>query len=631
VSAAATQSIIRIKRQPALRALFDLPIWGCSGGTLDNGKPDKAPRSWRNPQYHAKSNTPATWGTFAQIEQAALRFPHLIDHVGIFTSPAVSALDWDYKPHAEVPAIVQAQAAQFADNYQEVSTSGRGLRCLLLAAGLKFKKRKLKLEPGVDLEIFGSHQYAILTGNAINQGAVLEAGEELSSLLASLEPAQPEPTPRKATPRSTPTGSAAPYWEVASTTWRIADHLERAGYARKAEGRYLAPQSDSGAAGVIVFRGQDGYERCISYHANDPLNNNHANDVFDVFALLEHGGNYKAAIPAACELLGLGRAQVSSDLTALGQLTAGPLTAQEAQQLWDQHGSDVLSRAGEYLTARQMHHHARESVVNLLAYSYQAAAEGQLIASGPMFTLNVGGLQSFAALVGGKTESLRARMETLKDLGMVHDFCRADPSDSKSSWLIKLPGDPRTLPFLGHTPSPFEPPLRPQTTNVRRGEKFTVPASKAREAKAAGTVNPDRHVNPLRALLRMVLQLSKHPGHTAEWHAGTLGMRLNTARKQLSQLAELGYLTTEGKLTCTYQQFFEDMRAWNAERASRRLIKVFDRQQNFAAHTITLARLGVEEARQKVGRMKRLAERCAAGIIRLQDGEAPHMVIGRAA
>jgi len=637
MSATALADIARIKTQPALAPYLELPIWGCSGGTVEKtGKPDKKPRSWRNPNRNAQSNNPATWGTFAQIEQAAHRFPHLVDRVGIFTSPLMRAFDWDFKGHATPPEVVLEQMERFADCYQEFSQSGRGTHCLFLADGLDFKRTKFNLEPissatghGVDIEIFASCQYIIITGNALNQGAPQEAGERLVELMAELTPTAPEKPSKRPTPRTQPqySGSEAPYWEVASSTWRIADHLERNGYVKKGMGRYLAPQSDSGAAGVIVFTGQDGRERCKSYHSNDPLNNDHANDVFDVFTLLEHGGNYRASLPAAKELLGLNRPQPSE---APGT-PAAPLTAQDAQRLWAEHGSDVLGRAGEHLTARQMHHHSRDAMINLLAYTYQAASEGQLTPNGSAFTLNVGGLQAFTALVGGKAESLKVRMEMLRDLGMVGDFCRADLSNPKSGWLIKLPADPRTLSFLGHTPSPFEPPLRPQTTNVRRSEKFTVPASTTREAKAARTVNSAKPINPLRALLRMVLQLSRHPGHTTAWHAHRLGMRLNTTRKQLAQLAAHGYLTEAGKLACTYRQFFEDMRAWNGERASRRLIKVLGRQQEYAKHTLTLARLGVDEARQVVGRMQRLAERCAAGIIRLQDGEAPHMVIGRAA
>jgi putative DNA primase/helicase len=43
------------------------------------------------------------------------------------------------------------------------------------------------------------------------------------------------------------------------------------------------------------------------HHAGDPLSSEHAHDAFDVFRLLEHGGDYRTAVKAAAQALYLGR------------------------------------------------------------------------------------------------------------------------------------------------------------------------------------------------------------------------------------------------------------------------------------------------------------------------------------
>lgn len=76
--------------------------------------------------------------------------------------------------------------------------------------------------------------------------------------------------------------------------------LERNLYEKRGN-RYLAPDSTSGLAGVYIF--ENG--RCFSHHANDPLNDGHSHDAFDVFRLLEYGGDIRAAVKAAAEVLGI--------------------------------------------------------------------------------------------------------------------------------------------------------------------------------------------------------------------------------------------------------------------------------------------------------------------------------------
>lgn len=79
--------------------------------------------------------------------------------------------------------------------------------------------------------------------------------------------------------------------------------LERHGYLPKGRGRWLSPQSSSGAPGVRLLS-ETG--KIISSH-DDALNDGHVHDAFDVFKILEHGGNQTAAIRAASKLLGMDR------------------------------------------------------------------------------------------------------------------------------------------------------------------------------------------------------------------------------------------------------------------------------------------------------------------------------------
>lgn len=77
------------------------------------------------------------------------------------------------------------------------------------------------------------------------------------------------------------------------------DLLEHHGYQPRGR-RWLAPTSSSKIAGVVRF--DDG--KIFSHHASDPLANGHSCDAFDVFCILEHGGDYRAAVRAARDILG---------------------------------------------------------------------------------------------------------------------------------------------------------------------------------------------------------------------------------------------------------------------------------------------------------------------------------------
>ena len=79
------------------------------------------------------------------------------------------------------------------------------------------------------------------------------------------------------------------------------DLLVRHGYKRVSKSRYLAPGSESGLAGVKVFK--DG--KVFSHHGGDPLADEHAHDAFDVYRILVHGGDMRQAVRAAAKELGM--------------------------------------------------------------------------------------------------------------------------------------------------------------------------------------------------------------------------------------------------------------------------------------------------------------------------------------
>ena len=92
-------------------------------------------------------------------------------------------------------------------------------------------------------------------------------------------------------------------------------HLERHGYALVGAGqmndapsyRFLAPNSESGSPGVVLFQTQRGRWRVVSFHGeSDPLavkdpfsGKPRAHDAFDLFRILDHGGDLRAALVAA--------------------------------------------------------------------------------------------------------------------------------------------------------------------------------------------------------------------------------------------------------------------------------------------------------------------------------------------
>ena len=110
-----------------------------------------------------------------------------------------------------------------------------------------------------------------------------------------------------------PAGTGASVIDAFNAAHDPAAILAAHGYRPKGEGRWIAPSSASGLAGVVKLE----TGKIYSHHGSDPLADGHSHDPFDLYALLDHGGDFNAAIRAAADLLGIQR-------PAPGPRPAGP-------------------------------------------------------------------------------------------------------------------------------------------------------------------------------------------------------------------------------------------------------------------------------------------------------------------
>jgi putative DNA primase/helicase len=111
-------------------------------------------------------------------------------------------------------------------------------------------------------------------------------------------PAPKETPPARQRARATPPGSVIAAFNAAHDVTAI---LEAHGYMRR--GKRFASPDTLHAAGIVLMESG----RVYCHHAGDPLSGEHAHDTFDVYRLLEHGGDFRAAIRAAAQTLGFNR------------------------------------------------------------------------------------------------------------------------------------------------------------------------------------------------------------------------------------------------------------------------------------------------------------------------------------
>jgi hypothetical protein len=122
------------------------------------------------------------------------------------------------------------------------------------------------------------------------EGAILNA-EEVTKAWLLEHPAEP---PTAKTQRKQSTQSSLLAFEDFNKKFPLTEILLRNGYQQIGE-KFLRPNSESGIPGVKLLTDDDGSARVYS-HSGDVLNDGKVHDAFDVFALLEHGGNKGKAL-----------------------------------------------------------------------------------------------------------------------------------------------------------------------------------------------------------------------------------------------------------------------------------------------------------------------------------------------
>ncbi|MDH0042371.1 DUF5906 domain-containing protein [Pseudomonas juntendi] len=143
------------------------------------------------------------------------------------------------------------------------------------------------------------------------------------------QPAVPESRPVAASrPPAARSGDRLP--EVIPEFNRIHDiamMIEAHGYKRVGS-KWLCPQSSSGLPGVTITDDKKLY----SHHTSDPLANGHKNDAFDVFRILMHNGDQRAATRAAAQILGIDAQSRPPAPPPLGDLPHAPSEVEQAEQ-----------------------------------------------------------------------------------------------------------------------------------------------------------------------------------------------------------------------------------------------------------------------------------------------------------
>ncbi|RML46946.1 Bifunctional DNA primase/polymerase [Pseudomonas savastanoi pv. glycinea] len=105
---------------------------------------------------------------------------------------------------------------------------------------------------------------------------------------------------QKPKPKPAPAGGKRPsVIDEFNNCQDVEEILRSNGYTKRGS-KWLYPQSSTGLPGITVDEG-----KVYSHHAADPLANGHQNDAFEVFCLLEHGGDQSKAVKEAARMLGM--------------------------------------------------------------------------------------------------------------------------------------------------------------------------------------------------------------------------------------------------------------------------------------------------------------------------------------
>lgn len=120
---------------------------------------------------------------------------------------------------------------------------------------------------------------------------------EEKAMLHCLGKWKPEPVKRQH-----PTNNdTAEIIELFNKSYSAGEILERNGYIKKGNNRYLSPHSKSKTPGTVLL--EDG--TIYSHHGADLLSDGHSHDAFDVARILEANSDWKSAFNVAREKLGM--------------------------------------------------------------------------------------------------------------------------------------------------------------------------------------------------------------------------------------------------------------------------------------------------------------------------------------
>lgn len=108
---------------------------------------------------------------------------------------------------------------------------------------------------------------------------------------------------------------------------RMEDILERHGYQRSSNNRFLYQHSTSGTPGVIVLD-----NKVYSNHGSDPLNNGRLNDCAEVLCMIEHNGNKSELTKEWAGKLNLKRRKPKSKVSANNKIDVQEILRDETAE-----------------------------------------------------------------------------------------------------------------------------------------------------------------------------------------------------------------------------------------------------------------------------------------------------------
>lgn len=289
-----------------------------------NGKPSKAPTlpGWNLPK------APDNPHGYTNILETAAAWLQAGDNIGLALVPSgVVSLDIDNLEETRrvFTGVGMALEVWFADPHRVEIRSGKPGKAKLLfrvPAGVMPQSRKLNFGTGKNARSIFEIRHGSTDGRTVQDvlppsihpdtgkpyelmGDILHMPGLPPELLALwqtwpdvLKTFDPAYEPPKQTTRHRHKKQAGGGQRDAIAEFNDAHDLEsvleRHGYRRKGK-RYLRPGSESGIPGLTLLDGKGGQPLCYS-HGGDDLNDGHAHDAFDVYRILDCGGDWKKAL-----------------------------------------------------------------------------------------------------------------------------------------------------------------------------------------------------------------------------------------------------------------------------------------------------------------------------------------------